>query len=114
MAPISYRRPMANRADFRRRRTIERRRNVLFTLAGIAVGTLVLALLGVGMMLVFHLVVDAMLVAYVGLLARMRALAAERDVKLHFLPQQQASGYHNEDASAWGDISAAFATAAVQ
>lgn len=113
MAPISYRRPMANRADFRRRRTIERRRNVLFTLAGVAVGTLVLGLLGVGMMLVFHLAVDVMLVAYVGLLARMRAIAAEREVKLHFLPQQ-TSGYHNEDASAWGDISAAFATAAVQ
>ena len=113
MAPINYRRPMANRADVRRRRTIERRRNILFSLVGTAAATLVLGVLSVPMMLALHVVVDVLLLAYVGLLARMRAIAAERDIKLRFLPQQ-ANGYHEEDASAWGDISAAFATAGAQ
>ena len=114
MAPINYRRAGATRADFRRRRSIERRRNVLFTLAGSAVFTLLLAFVGVKFALMAHLLADVMLLAYVGLLARMHAIATERELKLRFLPQADTNGYHDQDASAWGDISAAFATAAVQ
>ncbi len=106
MAPINYRRPAATRADARRRRSIERRRNILFTLAGTALGSLVLALLSVNMMLPLHLVVDVLLVAYVGLLARMRAISAERELKLRFLPQN-ANSFHDE-VSSWGDLTAAF------
>ena len=112
-APMPYRSSMRSSAELRRRRTLERRRNVLFSLAGSAAFTLLLAVVGVKFALMAHLLSDIMLVAYVGLLARMRAIAAERELKLRFLPQG-GNGYHDEDASAWGDISAAFATAAVQ
>ena len=80
---------------------------------GSAAFTLVFAVLGVRFALVAHLLADVLLVAYVGLLARMRAISTERELKLRFLPQG-GNGYHDADASSWGDISAAFATAAVQ
>jgi len=106
-APMAYRKPTSVRgsADLRRRRTIERRRNVLFSLVGTAVLTLVLGVLGVRMMLAVHLLTDVLLAGYVALLARMRAMAAEREMKLHYLPGQTV----RQDELSWGDIAPAYA-----
>ena len=38
------------------------------------------------MMLLVHLVVDALFAVYVGVLIRMRNVAAEREMKVRFLP----------------------------
>jgi hypothetical protein len=106
-APMSYRTSMRSSAELRRRRTIERRRNVLFCLAGGAALTLVLAIAGLPMMLATHLIVDVLLAAYVGLLLYMRSAAAERDMKLRFLPNQSVLDLR--DAVAW-DEAPAYAT----
>ena len=108
-APMSYRRQASIRpsADLRRRRTIERRRNVLFTLVGVAVGTLLLGVVGVKMMLLFHVATDVLIAAYIALLVRLRSMNAERDMKLHYLPTQSA--HANEDVTAWGELTAAYA-----
>lgn len=103
-APMSYRRTSGMRpsADLRRRRSIERRRNVLFTLIGVAAGTLVLGILGLKMMWAFHLATDALLAGYVMLLARMRSMNAEREMKLRYLPKNAS---RDEEVAAWGDLS---------
>jgi type III secretory pathway component EscV len=50
--------------------------------------TLVLGLLpAFRVMLYFHLIADVLLVAYVALLIHQRNVAAERDMKVRFLPQ---------------------------
>jgi hypothetical protein len=63
-----------------------RRRNVLYALAGAAVGTLVLIPFAGSTMLLLHVVTDVLLVGYIGLLIRTQRLAAERRVKVHYLP----------------------------
>lgn len=71
-----------------RSRTLRRRRDVFVTLLAAAVGTLALGLLpALRMMLLAHLVVDVLLAAYVVLLIRQRSLAAERELKVRFLPE---------------------------
>lgn len=71
-----------------RSRTIRRRRDVLSALVVAALATLVLGLLpAFRVMLLAHLVADVLLVAYVGLLIHQRNVAAERDLKVRFLPQ---------------------------
>ena len=111
-APMSYRRTaVRSSAELRRRRTIERRRNVLFSLVGIVGVTLFLALLGVPMMLAVNLIADACLAGYVGLLAHLRSVAAEREMKLRYLPRDTANTFHDEIA-AWSDINAGYAIAA--
>ena len=67
-------------------RAQKRRRDVFFALLTAMVGSLLLALLGQRLMWGLHLVLDVLFVAYVGLLIRMRNLAAEREMKLRFLP----------------------------
>jgi len=70
-----------------RQRTLQRRRSVLFGLVGIAAFTLALgAIPALRMAWVIHLVVDALLFAYVALLIHQRNVAAERDMKVRFLP----------------------------
>ncbi len=71
----------------RRARTLRRRRDVLFALmAGMGI-TFVLALLpGFGVLWGAHLLIDAAFVGYVAMLVRIRNLAAEREMKLRFLP----------------------------
>ena len=61
---------------------------MLFTLASAAALTLVLGVLLGGPVLLLHLVVDVLLVAYVALLARAQQLAAEREMKVRYLPQR--------------------------
>jgi hypothetical protein len=66
---------------------LRRRRDVLVALLATAGATLLLTLVGLGVMLWFNLVVDGLLVGYVALLIRQRNLAAERDMKVRFLPR---------------------------
>jgi len=71
-----------------RSRTIRRRRDVLTALVVASVATLALGLLlSIGIMLVAHVVADVLLGAYVALLIHQRNVAAERDLKVRFLPQ---------------------------
>jgi hypothetical protein len=108
-APMSYRaRPTGVRggADLRRRRTIERRRNVLFSLAAFAGVTLLLAVVGVHMMLAVHVVTDVLLGGYVALLARLRTMSAEKEMKLRYLPNQQVIDLRD---AAWADLAPAYA-----
>jgi hypothetical protein len=75
-------------ASAARSRTIRRRRDVLSALLVAVVATLALGLLfNMGIMLVAHVVADVLLVAYVALLVHQRNVAAERDMKVRFLPQ---------------------------
>lgn len=71
----------------RRARTLKRRRDVLFTLL-VAMGvTLVLGLLPpFRALLGLHVLCDVLFAGYVALLLRARNEAAERDMKLRFLP----------------------------
>jgi len=87
--------PMAARAgrptpaaSASRSRTIRRRRDVLTALLVAVFATLALGLLfSMGIMLVANVVADILLVAYVALLVHQRNVAAERDMKVRFLPQ---------------------------
>lgn len=65
----------------------KRRRDVLVGLLGAAGATLVLGILPpLRMLLVAHLLVDGILVAYVVMLIQVRNQAAERELKVRFLP----------------------------
>ena len=72
----------------RRARTLRRRRDVLLTLLAAMAGTLVLGFLpGLRPLLGLHVVLDLLLAGYVALLVRARNIAAEREMKLRFLPR---------------------------
>jgi hypothetical protein len=71
----------------RRARTLKRRRDVLFSLLGGMAGTLVLGVLPpLRMLWALHLVLDLAFAGYVAMLVRIRNAAAERELKLRFLP----------------------------
>ena len=90
VAPRPRRVASAAPASTARSRTIRRRRDVLTALVVAVLATLVLGLLpAFRVMLLAHLVADVLLVAYVALLIRQRNLAAERELKVRFLPQPQ-------------------------
>ena len=87
-APVRPVRTAAPTFSPSRSRTIRRRRDVLSALVVAVLATLVLGLLpAFRVMLVAHLVADVLLVAYVALLVHQRNVAAERDMKVRFLPQ---------------------------
>jgi hypothetical protein len=87
-APARAVRTASPAASAARSRTIRRRRDVLSALLVAVVATLAVGLiLGMGIMLVAHVVADVLLVAYVALLVHQRNAAAERDMKVRFLPQ---------------------------
>jgi hypothetical protein len=74
-------------ATARRLRTQRRRREVFYSLAGGSVATLLLGLVpGLHPVLMVHLLVDIAFVGYLAALVRFRNIAAERDMKLRFLP----------------------------
>lgn len=108
-APMTYRASTVRSTELRRRRTIERRRNVLFGLAGAAVFTLFLAILSVPMMLAAHLLVDVLLAGYVALLANMRKAAADREMKLRYMPQQRPVLDLRDETPAWSELATAIA-----
>jgi hypothetical protein len=84
----AYRRPAIASADASRRaRTIKRRRDVLFGLLAAMAGTLLLSFIPTfAALLYLHLVLDLAFAGYVALLVRLRTAAAEREMKLRFLP----------------------------
>lgn len=89
--PAALRGPRgAHRASpdsLRRSRTQKRRRDVLAVLLAGMTGTLMLGLLpSLRVLLALHLVLDVVCVAYLAMLVRARNVAAERDMKLRFLP----------------------------
>lgn len=70
-----------------RQRTLRRRRDVLVGLLAAAAVTLVAgALPALRILWAVHLVVDALLMAYVAMLIHQRNVVAERDMKVRFLP----------------------------
>ncbi|MEY2569093.1 MAG: hypothetical protein QOE35_3622 [Actinomycetota bacterium] len=76
-----------SRHEAARRRTVKRRRDVFYALVTSMAGTLVLGLVpGMHVLLGLHVILDALFVAYVALLVRMRNAAAEREMKVRFLP----------------------------
>ncbi|MBV8162098.1 MAG: hypothetical protein JO265_14345, partial [Acidimicrobiia bacterium] len=71
-----------------RARTQRRRRDIFVGMLAAMVTSLVLGFVpSLRILWVVHLLVDAMFVTYVGLLLHMRNQAAERDMKVRFLPQ---------------------------
>ena len=71
----------------RRRRAQRRRRDVLFALlAGMAGSFLLSMISGLHAMIFVHILLDVLFVGYVALLIRTRNVAAEREMKLTFLP----------------------------
>jgi hypothetical protein len=78
---------MVPSAGFHRQQTQKRRREVLLALVAGTSGSLLLGLLpGLGVMFFVFAAFALALGAYVGLLIRLRNLAAEREMKLRFLP----------------------------
>jgi hypothetical protein len=71
-------------------RTLRRRRDVFVALLAAAALSLLLGVLVMRAMLAVHIAVDVLLGAYVGLLIRQRNLAAEREMKVRFLPGPRA------------------------
>lgn len=70
-----------------RNRTVERRRQVFLVLLSAMAGTLVLGLIpALRPLLYLHVVLDLAFAGYVGLLINLRNQAAEREMKLRFLP----------------------------
>jgi predicted lipid-binding transport protein (Tim44 family) len=77
----------ASAAAAARSRTMRRRRDVLSGLVAAVAATLVLGLLPMfRVMLFFNVIADILLVAYVSLLIHQRNVAAERELKVRFLP----------------------------
>jgi hypothetical protein len=73
----------------RRRQAQKRRRDVFFALLAGVVGTFLLAIIpGLSVMWSIQVLFDVLFAGYVALLIRMRNLAAERELKLTFMPQQ--------------------------
>lgn len=71
----------------RRQQAQKRRRDVLMGLVVAMVGSALLAMIpGLSVMWTVNVVVDVLFVGYVALLVRMRNVAAEREMKLTFLP----------------------------
>ena len=72
--------------SIRRARTLRRRRDVLLALMAAMGVTFLLGFLGLGVMWTLHVLFDLAFAGYVVLLVRIRNAAAERDMKLRFLP----------------------------
>ena len=79
--------------DPRRARTLKRRRDVLVGLLGGMATTLVLgAMPALRVLWGLHLVLDLLFVGYVAALVRVRNIAAEREMKLRFMPGPRRAG----------------------
>ena len=91
-APTAYR--STGGIGMSRRQARERRKNVLFALAGATLVTLALTVLLGGPFLYLQLLSDALLVGYVALLAQTQRMAVGRQSKVHYL--QQPVEYHHD------------------
>lgn len=81
---------MAPMARLNRNEAKKRRRDVLFTLAGAAGVTMLLALVLGGPVWGLNLVCDLLLGAYIVLLAQAQQRAVERETKVRYLPNRNA------------------------
>lgn len=101
-------RPVAgNSAALRRRQVQKRRRDVFFALLAGAAGSLVLALVpGMSIMWPVQLLFDVLLGGYVAVLVHLRNLAAERELKLRFIPAHRAARRpaYEFGAAGYGDL----------
>lgn len=93
----------------RRRQAQKRRRDVFVALLAGAVGSFLLAMIpGVSVMWSVQVLFDVLLVAYVALLVRLRSMAAERAVKLSFMPKQRTTNRprpaYEFGGSGYGDL----------
>jgi hypothetical protein len=106
-AALTARRPNGQ-SMIRRRRSQKRRRDVFFALAAGVFGSLLLAVMsGVSAMWSVQVFFDLMLTAYVALLIRMRNLAAERELKLTFMPHTappRSRPAYDLGVSGYGDL----------
>jgi hypothetical protein len=76
----------------RRRQSQRRRRDVLMALLAGMGGSFLLGMVhGLQIMLLVNVMIDLMFVGYIALLIRLRNLAAEREVKLMFLPPSRSA-----------------------
>jgi hypothetical protein len=94
----------------RRRQSQKRRRDVFFVLVAGVVGTFALAMIpGLGIMWSVQVAFDVLLVGYIALLMRMRNLAAERELKLRFMPEDlrrgQARPAYDLGGASYGELS---------
>ena len=89
-APLHHHRPVGARRPSQMELVRRRRTNILLGLLGAMVVTLLGGVLMGGTVLVLHLVLDLLFVAYCGMLVRARNLAAEREVKVRYLPGPMA------------------------
>src|SRR4051794_20741855 len=109
-APMSYSRPQRTSVEMRRRRTLERRRNVLFILTGLCVATLLFSFVAGAKMLALNVMCDALLGAYGATVVPLRNPAGERNPKVRYLPRQQPvldlrndAGSFYDEVSSWAD-----------
>ena len=86
--PMAQQTPQGRAPTARKRQQAQkRRRDVLMGLVVAMAGSAVLAMIpGLSIMWLVNVFVDVLFVAYVALLVRMRNVAAEREMKLTFLP----------------------------
>ena len=86
--PSARRAPRAPMAGYTARaRTQRRRRDIFVGLLAAMAASLVLGMIpSLRILWVVHLLVDCLFVAYVGVLVHMRNQAAEREMKVRFLP----------------------------
>lgn len=92
-----------------RRRSQKRRRDVFFALLAGVLGSLLLSVVSsVSAMWTVQVVFDLLFTAYVALLIRLRNLAAERELKLTFMPQTARPARprpaYDMGASGYGDL----------
>lgn len=87
----------------RRQQAQRRRRDVLMGLVVAMAGSALLAMIpGLSIMWLVNVVVDILFVGYVALLVRMRNVAAEREMKLTFLPVPRTLPVRYDGAGALG------------
>ncbi|MGI8793455.1 MAG: hypothetical protein ACR2H3_09795 [Acidimicrobiales bacterium] len=82
--------PAAHYAPVPQRRSsaTKRRRDVFFGLLGVMAGSLLLGLIPpFRFLFVVHVVADLAFAGYIGALVYLRNIAAERDMKVRFLPE---------------------------
>ena len=103
-------RPIAgNAAALRRRQAQKRRRDVFFALLAGAAGSFLLALIpGLSIMWAVQVICDVLLAGYVAMLVRIRNLAAERELKLRFIPNARpaarSSRSYDFGAAGYGEL----------
>ncbi|MEY2433610.1 MAG: hypothetical protein QOC92_3335 [Acidimicrobiaceae bacterium] len=89
-APAGHRQAVSAALRLSRNEAKKRRRDVLFTLAGAAGLTFLMALMLGGSVWGLQLICDVLLAAYVVLLAQTQQRVVERDDKVRYLPSRTA------------------------